>query len=610
MLNLVDQFCPNVHDAPITAADYDPISGTVATGDADGTVALQRSGEVTPQLIFKPGVGITGAVRLLRGGTMVAVGDDDGTVGVYKTDSGAAIFQEIRDGARGRVRAMRGVAISPEGGRLAAIAVDGLLRVWDMNREDRQAWRGFSGDTVEFDPRGERLLAMDEEGQPKLMDLRRVEAIYMDRLQTPAERACFTRDGTMVVAAGPAGISLLRVVDGALVASFATRGGSGIKNLVLNPEGNQVAAVTERSAHLFSLPDLQPVESRKHGAPQTTGAAFWSNTGLRVGGSDGLMHSGGATGAGPVQAVGGFGDTRLAAHQDRIGVWTKNQRVRELAIESELREIHVDRDGRLAVAVPMRGPVQILDLSSGKVMMDCGPESSGSSEIGVGGTVVAIQLKRGGCRWWDLAQNRGFELKWPTAMSLSGGGTWLGVVTPKGAVRILDPSTGKDAVLPPTPLAEVPIRLLAFVNRRPDMLVLDQDGVLGHYDLGASVRDSKPGEGRDVLTINVEVDRMWGITGGQYCALRLPEQDGSSTVLWVDVHACEVAYEVRNLHRFAWVDAENGLILEPARAGAILEREKDGRERRVLRSLPDNQWICFGSKGILDASEGAASSLS
>lgn len=610
MPNLVDQFCPNVHDAPISAAAYDPHSGTIVTADESGVVALQRPGEASAQLTFQPGGAIHGAVGLIRGGTLVAVGDDEGTVGVYRTDNGQPFFQEVREGARGRVRAMRGVAISPEGARLAAIAVDGLLRLWDMTQEDRQAWRGFSGETVEFDPRGERLLAMDEEGQPKLMDLRRVEAIYMDRLQTPAERACFTRDGTMVIAAGPSGLSLLRVVDGALIASFATRGGSGIKNLVLSPDGSEVAVISERSAHTFSLPDLQPVGSIRHGAPSTSGAALWTPSGLKVGGADGLMHSGGKGGAGPVTVVGGFGDHRLAVHGDRIAWWQKNARTRELQAEGELREVHVDRDGRIAVAVPTRGALQVFELASGRRIFDGGPETSGATEIAVGGAVVSVLLKRGGVRWWDLASNKGFELKWPTMMTLSGGGTWLGVVTPRGAVRVLDPATGKDALPPPTPLADVPIRLLAFVNRRRDLIVLDKDGVLGHYDLDSSARDGQPAVGRDVLTINVPVDRIWGISGGQYCALRLPEQDGTATMLWVDVHACEVAQEVRGLHPTAWVDAENGLILEPARAGALLEREKDGRERRVMRALPDDQWICYGPKGILDASEGAAAALS
>jgi len=606
---LVDQFCPNVHDAAITAACYDPHSGTIATADAAGLVAVQRPGETTPQLTFQPGDAVHGALSLIAGGSLVAVGDESGTVGVYRCDNGQPWFQEIREGARGRVRAMRGVAISPEGRTLASIAKDGLIRLWDLEHGKRTAaWQGFSGDTVQFDPRGQRLLAMDDQGQPRLMDLMSLQALYMDKLQMPAERALFSLDGTMVVAVGQAGISLLRVADGALIGSFATRGGSGISNLILSPDGRQVGAVTQRSVHTFTLPDLQPVGSVKHGAPDPSGAAFWSHEGIRVAGSDGLMHGGGSGSAGPVSCVGGFGDCRLAAHGSQVALWRGNRREGEMSCEGVPREVHVDRDGRLAVILPERGPVQVFDCKTGRRVFDGGPASSGAVAVGVGGNVVAVQLKRGGLRWWDLAQNKGFELEWPKTMALSNGGTWLGVVTPRGAVKVLDPATGRDAVPSPTPLADVPIRLLGFVNRRPDLLVMDEEGVLGHYDLGDALRQGRPAEGRDVITINVPVDRLWGITGGQYCALRLPEED-RCTILWVDIQSCEVAHEVPDLDPRAWVDAEHGLILEPGRSAALVEREMNGQERRILRALPDGEWMAFGWRGILDASSGAGGAI-
>lgn len=602
---LVDQFCPNVHDAPITAACYDPHTGAIATADASGLVAVQRPGETTPQLVFRPGVAVHGALSLIAGASLVAVGDDDGTVGVYRTDNGEPWFQEVREGARGRVRAMRGMAISPEGRTLASIAKDGLVRIWDLETGQRTAaWQGFSGDTVQFDPRGQRLLAMDDQGQPRLMDLMSLQALYMDKLQMPADRAVFSLDGTMVLAAGQAGISLLRVVDGALIASFATRGGSGISNLILAPDGTQAGAVTQRSVHTFTLPDLQPSGSVAHGAPDPTGAAYWGHAGIRVAGSDGLMHGGGSGSAGPVLCVGGFGETRLVGHGDRVAIWRGNRREAELQVEGVPREVHIDRDGRLLVVVPQKGPVQVLDARRGRKVFDGGLASAGATAVGVGGSVVAMMLKKGGLRWWDLAQNKGFELEWPKAMALSNGGTWLGVVTPRGAVKILDPTSGKEAVPAPTPLADVPIRRLGFVNRRPDLLVMDEEGVLGHYDLAPSAKSGQPAQGRDVLTINVPVDQLWGITGGQLCALRLPE-DERCTILYVDLHQGEVVAEVAGLSPQAWVDAESGLILEPGRSSALVERERDGKERRILRALPDGEWISFGWRGILDASGGA-----
>jgi hypothetical protein len=152
------------------------------------------------------------------------------------------------------------------------------------------------------------------------------------------------------------------------------------------------------------------------------------------------------------------------------------------------------------------------------------------------------------------------------------------------------------------------VRRLAFVNRRPDMLVLDEEGYLAHYDLEAAGRGGAAARGRDVLRLQVEVDHLWGITGGQYAALRLPEGE-RACILWVDVQANAVVAEVPDLHRDAWVDAENGLILEPARAGAILEREMNGRERCVYRALLDGEWISFGARGIVRASPRAASAI-
>lgn len=609
MPSLVDQFCSNVHDAAITAAAYDPSSGTLASADASGVVAVQRRGETSPGLVFQPGGPIEGALALVQGGSYVGVGDLEGTVGVYRTDDASPVFQEIRQGDRGRVRAMRGLAISPEGTRCASIAADGLMRMWDLVRGQREvSYSGFGGSTVEFDPRGERLLCLDEHGQIRLVDLMSRSGLHVDRLQTPADRACFTRDGTHVLAVGRAGVSLLRVVDGRMVASFATRGGGGLLNLLLSPEGDRAAVVTHRSYHVFSLPDLQPVDSRQHGAPDTSGAALWTPSGMRVGGLDGLFHRGGKGSPGAATAVTGYGDFRAVAHGRIVTFWARGRRLWELDVGATVRELSVDRDGRLVALIPQDGPVRIIDTHKAAVVFDGGPATHGALQVDVGGPVVAVKLRTGGIRWWHLGRNQAFDLAWPTAMTLSGSGVWLGVVTPRGAVRVLDPSTGNDAVLPPTPLADVPVKLVTFVNRRADMLVLDEDGVLGHYDLAASIRDNAPATGRDVIELDVPVDAIWGITGGQRCAVRMVDGDHCSIAM-VELGSGEVSTYVTDLPRNTWVCEETGAILTPARASAVLERNAEGREQRVLRSLVEGQWISFGPTGIIEASEQANEAL-
>ena len=67
MPSLVERFCPNTHDNAITAAAFDPHSGTIVTADANGRVAVQRAGEASPRLIFQPGGAVRGALAVVRG---------------------------------------------------------------------------------------------------------------------------------------------------------------------------------------------------------------------------------------------------------------------------------------------------------------------------------------------------------------------------------------------------------------------------------------------------------------------------------------------------------------------------------------------------------------
>ena len=80
--SLVDQYCPAAHQSPVTGADYDNQSGAMVTGDADGVVAITRKGETYPGLVFQASGPINGALAVSPGGSLIAVGDEDGCSGV------------------------------------------------------------------------------------------------------------------------------------------------------------------------------------------------------------------------------------------------------------------------------------------------------------------------------------------------------------------------------------------------------------------------------------------------------------------------------------------------------------------------------------------------
>ncbi|MEM6928702.1 MAG: hypothetical protein AAF602_17320 [Myxococcota bacterium] len=288
-------------------------------------------------------------------------------------------------------------------------------------------------------------------------------------------------------------------------------------------------------------------------------------------------------------------------------MWHKNRQRAPFTVGSPFVEVRVDRDGRLLAALPDGGEgVQAYDARTGRHLFSAGPDTVDTPKMEVGGRIVACMRTHGGMRWFDLGENSAFELDWVSTFALSGSGTWLAVVTPGGKVRILDPGTGDDAIVAPNPLAEVPVRLVSFVNRRPDLLVLDEEGVLGTYDLSGSVSRGVPADGRDLLELKVEVDRLWGITGGKYAALRFQDRPaGTSTVIYVDLDAGEVVSEVADLLPYAWVDPESGRILQPARGAAMLEIDMWGKDLQVLRALPEGEWVAFARQGVLEASRNA-----
>jgi len=610
MSHLPNNFCPHVHEGSITAVAYDPESGVVATADLGGTVAVTRRGETTPGLIFTPGGPIQGALSLIRGGTLVAVGDDYGSVGVYKTDSGTPVFQEFRELPGGAVRAMRALCISPTGEKLASIAVDGLLRLWDISQKERiTAWRGFGGKALAFDRDGERLLCLNDKGQPCLADLTTQSALALDTLKHPADSAIFTRSNTHIVCAGPSGISLIRVADGKACASFAAKGGSGIVGVTVSPDDTKVAVLTKRSVHIFSLPDLTPETSKKHGAPHPSGFSYWGTNGLRIAGNDGRLHQlGQIPSLGRVGATSAFGQNMVAAHTENITFWQKGSRIGIAQITEEAKGACISRDGQLAAVYSASGPTKVYNPPSKEPIFTAGDDTIDPEAVAVGGQVVAVMMKNGGVRWWDLSKRTAFKLSWAKGMALSGSGAWLALITPNGGIRVVDTGSGEDIFKAPTPLADLPVIRVCFVNRKPEILVLDRDGVLGKYDLSESLASGESPEGEDVLELECEVNGMWGITGGRYAAIRLPENNLCSVII-VDVEKSAVVVELPNLHPQTSVNPDTGSILEPVKASGILERDITGKEIRVFRSLPGQEWITYGERGIELASEGAGNAI-
>ncbi len=626
--SLLDRWCPEPHEAPITAMAYDATSGVAVTADASGLVAITAPGSANPSQLLLHTAGIQRSVAVNRGGSLLAVGDDSGTVAVYRTADAAAIFYDPREGPAGESRAMRAVAFSPDGRRFASLALDGHVRVTDLETLERTGtFPDFSGHTLEWDNTGTRIVAVDRLRQPVLLSLSNQQRLAFPLVPGGAHVARFTHEGDQVVTLGPGGLTLVDIRTMTVVETRSADRSSGMLDLLRDPRGNRVAVISARSVHFFDLPGLSHVGKQRHGAPSATGVARWDEQGIAVADNTGrLFRPGRQPSLPPTICTAGVGPWRIAAHENAIAMWKEHRRVRvfvpqvsahdaasgrhqvrPMTPEERLIEVRSDREGRLVAALPESGPVHVYDAANGRLLFQAGEDTVDTPRMDIALGVVGCLLERGGLRWFDLRNNRTFDLEWVQDFSFTGGGTWIAVLTPKGLVHILDPATGEDAIAAPEPLGDAPVRLLSFVQRHPELLVLDADGVLGLYDLTPAARDGGEAEGYRICRFfDADIDQIWGLEDHKHAAVRIQEPDqGTATIVFVDLDDGEVVEEVTGLLPYATVDPVHGRILEPGVGSAILERDMQGDEVRVLRSLPHEEWATFYQQGVLGCSQGA-----
>jgi WD40 repeat protein len=607
---------------------WDHTSGIGATADALGLVAITMTGDRNPARLLQHEAGVNRALALNKGGSLLAVGDDSGTVAVYRTADGQPVFFDHREGPAGEARAMRAMAFSPDGRRFASLSVDGRLRITDLETMDRVGtFPDFSGHTLEWDLTGTRVVAVDRLRQPVMLSLSNQQRIAFPLVPGGTQVARFTHDGDHIVALGPGGLTLVDIRQMAVIENRAADRSSGMLELLRDPNGNRFAVISARSVHFFDLPDLRHVGKHRHGARSPTGVARWDEQGIAVADNDGRVYRPGRPGSlAPTVCTSGVGPWRLAGHENTVAVWKEHRRlrtfvpevsthdpatgrpqIRPMTPDERIIEVRNDREGKLLALLPESSPVNVYEGSSGKLLFQAGEDTVDTPRLDIALGVIGCLLERGGLRWFDLRNNRTFELEWVQDFSITGGGTWIAVLTPKGLVHILDPSTGEDALPAPEPLGDAPVRLISFVQRHPELLVLDEDGVLGLYDLTPAARDGTEAEPYRICRFfDADIDQLWGLEDHRHAAVRIQEpDDGTATMVFVDLDDGKVVEEVRGLLPYATVDPVHGRILEPGIGSAVLERDMQGHEVRVLRSLPHDQWVTFYAQGVLGSSQGA-----
>lgn len=624
--SLVDAWCPEPHDAPITAAASDVASGRLATADAWGHVFVRTADLAGPAVMLHHEARVDGALALSPGGSLLAVGDEAGVLAVYDADDGRCRFRDARPGPAGPARAMRALAFAPDGERVASLAADGRLRLVRATTGERLAtYADLAGRSLDWDEAGHRIVALDAAGTPVVLDLVARQRIVGPTIAGGARQVRWVPGEQQLVVLAATGLFLIDATTMQIVTQRTADRSSGMLALLRGPEGARFAVISARSVHTFDVPGLNTVQSLRHGAPAPTGAAVWDRTGVAVGAEDGRLYRPDQTNSLPgTVCVSGIGAWRAVGHEHHVAIWQDGTRRRtfipEVQVDPEapraltaserIVELRIDREGRVLALLTEDLPLQVYEADAGRHLFSAGPDTVDAPRFVVGTGVVAVMLRNGRLRWYDLRANRTFDLDHVADVDVTGGGTWLAVVTRQGNVRIIDPATGDDALPVIQPIGDTPIRLAAFVAGRPELLLLDQEGILGLVDLAPAARD-----GEEVVSWRIaalrraDVDQLWGLEDGRHAVVRVQEKDDTATFVTFDLDTGEATHEVTGQSAFLTLDAASGHILEPATGNAVLERGPDGAPLRVLRSLPGDGWVTFDHEGVRAASGGVRRAL-
>ena len=620
---LVERFKPQIHQHPITAATFDPHSQSKATADEQGHVVVYRGSPPRPFHSFDMGTTIQGSMAIAQGGERLAVGDNNGSIVVVNLNTTAPIFEEKRDGARGKGRAFRSIALNPSGTIVAALSKDNIVRVWNLQTGDRQNFKGFMGSSIQFDMRGERLLLIGEDGQPKLLHLNRQEIFPFQKPFSPIEHLCFSSDFQHIFAAGPGGFIVYQTATLQIVNGQAAQKMSGVVSIAPHPFENKVAMFSKRSAYLIDVPSLEITDQFAHGAPEPTNSGLWTHEGVSIGGGDGIMHSRqGESALPPTTGVFACGEYRMLIHHNQLTIFTQKGQQSHVSMPHPILDAKISRNGQVIVVSYVHHPIQAYQFKNQEPMkiLDGPSDTVNPKSIWCSPSAVAVERQHEGCYWWNFQTGQGLQIEWAKNITLTEGGKWLGVVTPQGRVQIIDTRTGKKALVDPKPTSPTPIEHLAFMGKSSIMLALDTEGYLISYDLSQGLIEGATGQ--DVIQINSAAHRLQGLHGGEIAVLILVEDNVDSSnprgqILMLPIQDLSGAALFEDIPLSCSINAKTGAMLQPAIASAALEESLVVQKQLldtplhpvVYRALPNNEWIVFNETTTLAMSPNVYSQL-
>ena len=238
------------------------------------------------RLKFSDHVGAVTGVAIFPDGRRVASVGVDGMVRVWTTDNGEIEFEQSSDNIP-----LHCVAISDSGRLIVAGGADGRLYFWDAVDRQRVAVRKCASKTirsVDFTPEGEFVVCA---GDDTRVNICRVDPWRRRNFKEHTSRISFVDvapDGSQVVTASWDQTCRLWRPDGELVSSFRVHGNDGIRAAVFSPDAAMVASASWDQTVKLWEPSTGDVVQTLEGHVGRVECVIFSNDGslLASGGQD------------------------------------------------------------------------------------------------------------------------------------------------------------------------------------------------------------------------------------------------------------------------------------------------------------------------------------
>ena len=277
------------HGGTVRTVKFSPVNNALIASAGDtNTIKLWDLQEDTVTT-FRGHIGQVNAVAFSPNGQLLASGGDDWTFKLWNIQQRQhiATLEHITDRTRSQVK---DVAFSPDGQRLATAGQH--VKLWEISTQNEIATLRHDGYVwaLAFSPNGRLLAAGDGEGMVKIWDVQRQESIAQLAGDTNSVYAvAFSPDSRTLTTAGYHGkIKLWSVSNWESLGTLENNG--TVHTLDFSPDGRGLASTGHAAVTLWSVNNGKEITSLTGHTGWIYGTAFSPDgTTLVSGGDDGTV---------------------------------------------------------------------------------------------------------------------------------------------------------------------------------------------------------------------------------------------------------------------------------------------------------------------------------